>query len=249
VSGGVHDRRLVRRLEIDPARPPDWSTFPFTLPAVNALRTPLELGPEVTFLVGENGSGKSTLVEGIAAALDLDHEGGDTVLSFVRPHAETALRDHLRVVRGARRPSMRYFLRAESFYGVARAIDETDPAAGALAAYGGRRLHEMSHGESFLATAYERFTPDGIFLLDEPEAALSPQGCLSLLRRMRELALDGGQFIVATHSLLLMAYPEAWIYELDGDGARRVPYEETEHYRLTRSFLEAPERFLRHLFA
>lgn len=106
----------------------------------------------------------------------------------------------------------------------------------------------MSHGESFLTLAVERFRPDGLFLLDEPEAALSPQGCLTLLRRMRELALEGSQFVVATHSPLLMAYPEATIYALGNGGVEPVAYEDTEHYRLTRDFLAAPERFLRQLF-
>lgn len=239
---------LLRRIEIDPARPPDWSTFPFTLPAVRALRQPLALNPQATFFVGENGSGKSTLVEGLASALNLDAEGGDTDLTFVERNGDTALPEHLRLARGPRRPSMRYFLRAESFYNVARVIDQTDPSGGALAAYGGRPLHGMSHGESFLATALERFYPDGLFVLDEPEAALSPQGCLTLLCRMRQLALEGAQFIVATHSPILMAYPGATIYELGDDGIRRVAYQDTDHYQITRSFLEAPERYLRHLF-
>jgi predicted ATPase len=141
---------------------------------------------------------------------------------------------------------MRYFLRAESFFNVARHVDEN---AGALAAHGGRPLHGMSHGESFLTLVLERFYPDGIFILDEPEAAMSPQGCLTLLRRIRELALDGAQFVIATHSPLLLAYPDATIYALSEDGIEAVGYEETDHYRLTRAFLDAPERFLRQLFA
>ena len=107
----------------------------------------------------------------------------------------------------------------------------------------------MSHGESFLTLALERFYPDGLFSLDEPEAAMSPQGCLTLLRRIRELAIDGAQFVTATHSPLLLAYPDATIYALDDHGIETVAYEDTDHYRLTRDFLDAPERYLRHLFS
>ena len=141
---------------------------------------------------------------------------------------------------------MRYFLRAESFFNVAREIDAA--GGGRLQAHGGRPLHQMSHGESFLALALERFAPDGVFVLDEPEAALSPQGALTFLRRVRELCLEGAQFVLATHSPILLAYPDAFIYELSEHGIERVAYEQTDHYRLTRSFLENPAGFLRHLF-
>jgi predicted ATPase len=224
---------------------PLGNTFPFSIPAVRALTSGLTFHPEVTFLVGENGSGKSTIIEAIAQKLELDAEGGDTDLTFIERTVDSPLNSALRLARGPRRPSMRYFLRAESFYNVAR---DVDAHAGALDAHGGRPLHEMSHGESFLTLALARFLPDGIFLFDEPEAALSPQGCLTLLRRMRELAVDGAQFIVATHSPLLMAYPEATIYELSERGIEQVAYEDTDHYRLTRSFLEDPGQFLHHLF-
>jgi predicted ATPase len=241
------DRALLRGVRLDRSRIPDPGAFPFALPAVAALEDGLELHPEVTCLVGENGSGKSTIVEAVAAKLDLDAEGGDADLTFVDRTAESPLHEALVLVRGPRRPSMRYFLRAESFFNVARDIDEQ--GGGRLDAHGGRPLHSMSHGESFLTLALERFLPDGIFVLDEPEAALSPQGCLSLLRRMRELALDGAQFVMATHSPLLLAYPDAAIYELSESGIERVEYERTDHYRLTRAFLENRESFLRHLFS
>lgn len=236
---------LLRDVRLDLSRVDDTEAFPFVLPAVRALRSPLAFHPQMTFLIGENGSGKSTILEALAAKLDLDAQGGDTVLTFVEHGADTALHEALVLARGARSPTMRYFLRAESFFNVAHHVD-TNP--GALAAHGGRPLHRMSHGESFLTLALHRFRPGGLFLLDEPEAAMSPQGCLTLLRRMRELALEGAQFIVATHSPLLLAYPEATIYAL-GDDIEAVAYEETDHYRLTREFLEAPERYLRHLFS
>ncbi len=241
------DHALLRSIRLDAGQVPGPEVFPFGLPAVAALREPLELHPQVTFLVGDNGAGKSTIVEALAAKLDLDAEGGDADLTFVERRADSPLHEALVLVRGPRRPSMRYFLRAESFYNVARTVDAA--GGGRLEAHGGRELHRMSHGESFLALAMERFMPDGIFVLDEPEAALSPQGALSLLRRMRELAIDGAQFVVATHSPILMAYPDAYLYELSERGIERVDYRDTDHYRLTRSFLEDPQAFLRHLFA
>jgi predicted ATPase len=239
----VDTRTLLRQVELKGLPPAD--RFPFGLPSVRALAEPLVFHPEVTFLVGENGSGKSTIIEAIAEKLALDAEGGDADLTFIQNSVDSPLFDVLRLVRGPRRPSMRYFLRAESFFNVARDVDQTP---GRLGAYGGRPLHEMSHGESFLALAIERLLPDGIYLFDEPEAALSPQGCLTLLRRMRELAIEGAQFIVATHSPLLMAYPGATIYELSERGIEQVAYEDTDHYRLTKTFLDDPARFLHHLF-
>jgi predicted ATPase len=243
----VLDQSLLRSVRLDPRRVPDPPGFPFELPAVAALEEGLAFHPQVTCLVGENGSGKSTIVEAIAAKLDLDAEGGDTQLTFVTREAESPLHEALVLTRGARRPAMRYFLRAESFYNVARDIDALGGER--LAAHGGRELHRMSHGESFLTLALERWVPDGVYILDEPEAALSPQGCLSLLRRIRELALDGAQFVLATHSPILMAYPDGFIYELGDRGVSRVAYEDTDHYRITRSFLENPQGFLHHLFS
>jgi predicted ATPase len=236
---------LLREIRLRGGDVRDPAAFPFTLPAVRALAEPLSFHPQVTFLIGENGSGKSTIIEALAAKLDLDAEGGDTVLTFVAPEY-TPLAEALVLVKGSRSPSMRYFLRAESFFKVAQDVDKHQ---GALAAHGGRPLHGMSHGESFLTLVLERFYPDGLFLLDEPEAALSPQGCLSLLRRMRELALDGAQFVIATHSPILMSYPDATLYALGTEGIEAVDYLETEHYRLTRSFLEDPGRYLHHLFS
>jgi len=225
---------------------PGADGFPWELPAVRSLLArELALHPEVTFLVGENGSGKSTLIEAIAAKLDLDAEGGDIDMRYEERVADSDLHHALRLVRGPRRPSMRYFLRAESFFNVARTVDERPSE---VARHGGRRLHEMSHGESFLALVRDRFYPDGLFVLDEPEAALSPTGQLRLLLRMRELALEGAQFVIATHSPILLAYPGALIYELGAEGLEVIAYEETEHYRLTRAFLEAPERFVYELF-
>lgn len=221
-------------------------SYPWSLPAVQALQKIKELrfDAPVTFFVGENGSGKSTLVEAIAVALGLNAEGGTQHLSFSTRPTHSLLYEALRPIRGVDLPKTRFFLRAESFYNVATEIDAVDAAG----SYGGESLHTKSHGESFLATVANRFEPSGLYVLDEPEAALSPQGLFSLMRMMSELTDSGAQFLIATHSPILLAFPQATIYELDGDEIRATDYESTDHYRVTRSFLENPGVFLKRLF-
>ena len=227
----------------------DFGAYPFSIPAIRTLDT-LELDSKVTFLVGPNGSGKSTLVEAIAVAAGFNPEGGSQSFNFSTRASHSVLHDHIRLTRGVRRPRSGYFLRAESFFNVASAIDRLEEEGGGLlAAYGGRSLHEQSHGESFLALVTNRFGPDGLYILDEPEAALSVPGNLALLKEMHDLAEQGAQFIVATHSPILMGYPGALIYALDDEGFEQTAWEDTESYQLTRSFLEGRERFFRHLFA
>ena len=218
--------------------------WPWTIPALAALDE-LPLDPAVTFLVGENGSGKSTLIEGFAVAAGFHPEGGSLGFGARTRDEAPPLADALTLVRGARRPKTGFFLRAESFFNVATALESEH--AWALEAYGGESLHARSHGEGFLALAVHRFGPNGLYVLDEPEAALSPQGLLTLMRRLHELAAAGSQFLIATHSPILLAYPGALIYELTGDGPVPTAYADTEHYRMTRAFLDAPERFLREL--
>ncbi|WP_454719710.1 MULTISPECIES: AAA family ATPase [Cupriavidus] len=226
--------------------------YPFSLPAVRALDT-LELHPKVTFLVGENGSGKSTLMEAIAVAAGYNAEGGSRNFSFGTRRSHSVLNAYLRLARGFRRPRDGYFLRAESFFNVATEIERLDaepgPGAPVMPAYGGRSLHEQSHGESFLALLTQRFRGNGLYLLDEPEAALSPQRQLAVLSRIHDLVRADSQFLIATHSPILMAYPDAWIYQLGADGVRRIAYEDTEHFRVTRDFLADPRRMLRVLLA
>lgn len=204
----------------------------------------LAFHPSVTFLVGPNGSGKSTLLEAVAVAAGLNAEGGGRNFQFATRTTHAALHEHVTLVkRGV--PATDYFLRAESFYNVATALDAMGPDA--LTSYGGRSLHEQSHGESFLSLVVERFGANGLYLLDEPEAALSPQGQLTLLRRMHELAEDGSQLIVATHSPILVALPSSYIYALDDDGVHLVDYEDVPNVQLYRSFLDDPARYLHHL--
>jgi len=179
-------------------------------------------------------------------ALGLNAEGGSQNMRFSTRDSHSELHTALRLTRGTRRPRSLYFLRAESFFNVATQVDEN---VDALAGHGGRSLHEQSHGESFIALVANRLGPNGLYLLDEPEAALSPQGLLGLLGRLHELVEAGSQLLVATHSPILLAYPQATIYVIGDDGIVPTAYEDTEHYRLTRAFLEQPQLYLRHLLA
>ncbi|MDY3282731.1 AAA family ATPase [Dysosmobacter sp.] len=223
------------------------------LPVVRDLwnRGGLDFRRRVTFLVGENGSGKSTLLEAMAVCAGFNGEGGSRNVRFSTEDTVSPLWESLTLIRRAY-PRDGYFLRSESFYNVATYLDELDRTpwcGGALNSYGGVSLHRQSHGESFLSLMENRFGGQGLYLLDEPEAALSPARQLELLALVRQLERKGSQFLIATHSPILMTYPRAEVLELRDEGIRSVDYRQTEHYQLTRRFLEAPERMLRYLFA
>src|SRR6266542_5253174 len=232
---------VLKRDRVDP------EAYPFSIPAIRQLDE-LELDPHVTLFAGDNGSGKSTLVEAIAVAAGFNAEGGSRSVTVATRASHSVLHRHLRLLRGTHRPRTGYFLRAESFFNVATYIEELrDPEISA--AYGGVPLHERSHGESFIALVTHRFGPNGLYILDEPEAALSLRGNLALMRRIHDLVAEGSQFIVSTHSPILLGYPDAKIYVLSESGMVETKYEETEVVDLTRSFLEDREQFLHHLFA
>ena len=226
---------FLRRITLLPEKV-DPSRHPFDVAALRELD--LELRSKVTFFVGENGSGKSTLLEAVAQCCGFNVQGGgrDHRAQTVDNRGDLASALRLswvpKVTEG-------FFMRAESFFNFASYIDHVSN----LKRYGGRRLHEQSHGESFLALFANRFDR-GIYVLDEPEAALSPRRQLELLQRIHRLILDGSQFVIATHSPMLMAYPGALIYTLSKQGITRTSYRETDHYRLTRQFLEEPEATL-----
>jgi predicted ATPase len=222
-----------------------FKEYPFSIPAIRNLRV-LSLKGPVTFLAGENGTGKSTLLEAVAVACGFNAEGGSRNFRFSTRPSHSSLHEYLRLVRPPGRPRDGYFLRAESFYNVATAAEEQ---YGVLHAYGGRSLHEQSHGESFMALVLERLKGHGLYLFDEPEAALSPTRQMALLAAMHDLVRRGSQFLIATHSPILMGYPGATIYLLTEGAITRVPYTETEHYVITRSFLNNPEGMLRELLA
>jgi predicted ATPase len=251
----------------------DEERFPFTVPAIRSLES-LELGGPVTFFVGENGSGKSTLLEGIAAAARLPTVGSDDVRSDETLAAQRALGDALRLV-WSRRTKRGFFLRAEDFFGFTKRlavmrseltarlaeieVEYADRSAyakglamgpvraslGALEERYGVDLDANSHGQSFLRLFRSRFVPGGLYLLDEPEAPLSPQSQLGLMAMMAEMVAEDAQFIIATHSPVLLAYPGARILSFDEMPVRPVEYGELESVRLVREFLAAPERYLR----
>ena len=237
----------VREVTLKRDRVPSFDQYPFSLEAVRTLSR-IELHPRVTYFIGENGSGKSTLLEAIAVSWGFNAEGGTKNFRFGTRHSHSQLHEYLRLVKGVRRPKDGFFLRAESFFNVATEIENLDrePAAGPplINAYGGVSLHEQSHGESFLALLKHRFGGRGLYILDEPEAALSPQRQLAVLARIHDLVKDDSQFIIATHSPILMAYPDATIYACGPEGVERTSYEETEHYQVTRDFLLNPQRML-----
>lgn len=242
--------QFVHHLALRRDKVESFDRYPFNLPAVRTLER-LEMHPQMTFLVGENGSGKSTLLEALAVSLGFNAEGGSKNFRFGTRLSHSELHAYLRVAKGYKAPRDGFFLRAESFFNVATEIerlDEEPGGRGLIHSYGGRSLHEQSHGESFLALLHERFGGRGLYLLDEPEAALSPTRQLAALARIHALVQDGSQFVIATHSPLLMAYPGAWIYRCGDGGVQRVAYEDTEHYRVTRDFIADPAAALRTLF-
>jgi predicted ATPase len=224
--------------------------YPFDLPAIATLGERRLTAP-VTVLVGENGTGKSTLLEALAVSLGFNAEGGSRNFSFATRESHSNLHAFLRVTRGVRGPRDGWFLRAESYYNVATTIEALDEGPGGppiINAYGGRSLHHQSHGESFFALFLNRFRGEGIYLLDEPESALSPQRQLALLARMHQLVRTGSQFILATHAPILMAYPGADVWQFDSDGITQTNARDTDHWRLLRRFLTHPDGVLRELF-
>lgn len=230
-EGGLIEARILWD-EVD-----DPTLFPFSVPAIRATES-LDLSSPVTFFVGENGSGKSTLLEAIViAAGDMNAEGGTRNLRFSTRPTESSLHEHLKLVWRTRQ-SWAFFLRAETFFDMTTAYEGADEGG----------FHERSHGQQFIEAANNKLQPGGLHLMDEPEAALSVTGQLAMLRRIHDIQADRGQFIIATHSPILLAYPGAVIYEFTDTGITRVDYDDAEPVRLTRSFLDAPARFFSHLF-
>ena len=211
----------------------------------------LKFNKPVTFLVGENGIGKSTLIEAMAVSYGFNPEGGTKNFNFNTCNSHSDLHQHVTLVKGFNRARDGFFLRAESFYNVSSNIDKLDsePAGGArvIDSYGGKSLHAQSHGESFLALVKNRFGGNGLYILDEPEAALSPSGIMKLMVLMNDLVKNNSQFIISTHSPMLISFPDADVYEITNQGINLVPYNQTEHFSMTKMFIENPERMLKHL--
>jgi predicted ATPase len=246
---------FLRRIAL---APPDGaalpSGYPFDMPAVRGLGE-RGLRSPVTVFVGENAMGKSTLLEAVAVVLGLNPEGGSRGLRFETAATHSPLHACLRLTRSPRRPRDAFFLRAETFYNVATELDRLDAhpdnvlsdSAPLLDAYGGGSLHAQSHGESFFTLLLRRLGGQGLYLLDEPEAALSPQRQLALLVRMHELVQQGSQFLLATHAPMLMAYPEADVWHFTEAGIANVDPRATPHWQITKRFLLDPDGMLRSL--
>ena len=242
---------MIQYLRSVRLKPPLPAGYVAQLPVVRCLAAmgELPLFP-MTIFVGENGVGKSTLLEAIAVAAGFNAEGGSMNTSFYTVQTHSPLHESLTLVRGTKRPKDGFFLRAESFYNVASDVDRLAELPGGdrfLQRYGGQSLHAQSHGESFLRLVTHRFGPEGLYLLDEPEAALSPMRQMTLLRALHDLALAGSQILLSTHSPILLSLPGAVVYELSEEGIEPVDWRQTEHYRVMRRYLEAPEQMLRYL--
>jgi predicted ATPase len=234
--------QYIRKIALRTDKIESFDEYPFSLPAIKNFET-LTLHPKVTYIIGENGSGKSTLLEAIAVAFGLNAEGGTANFNFATQKTHSNLHECLTLVKGGKKPEHSFFLRAESFYNLATNIDEI----GAIKSYGDVSLHEQSHGESFFAVIMHRFKGNGLYILDEPEAALSPSTQLALLVRMGELIKKNAQFIIATHSPILMAYPDALLYEINNGVFEAVKCEETEHFKVMKAFIDNPKQMLKNL--
>ncbi len=238
---------FLKTLVIEPSRSAKLDEHPFDVPSIAAMveaATSLRFRRAVTFFVGDNGSGKSTLLEALAVHQGMNPEGGTRGMQFSnRADTVSALRHHLKVRRSHHTPEDAFFLRAESFFNVATAIEEYET----LGSYGGRSLHDRSHGESFIDLLVHRFQPRGLYLLDEPEAALSVHGQLQFLVRLHDLVVQGCQFVIATHSPILMAYPDAVIYEFGDSGPSEVDWARVDTVHITTDFLADPQGFMAEL--
>ncbi|MDD4239142.1 MAG: AAA family ATPase [Desulfotomaculaceae bacterium] len=234
---------FLRRLSFINEGVTSHKAYPFSIPAFKGLDF-IEFTSNVTFFVGENGSGKSTLLEAMAYKCDFNTAGGGRNNFYEVPSSESAFGDFIRLS-WAPKTTNGFFLRAESLYSFASHIDNV----GSEAYYGGKSLHKQSHGESFLSIFSNRFGKKGIYLLDEPEAALSPARQLSLLRIVWELELEGkSQFVIATHSPIILAYPGAQILDFDTSPLSQTSYEDTSHYQITKGFMQNRDLYLRKLF-
>lgn len=241
----ITEKPYLREIQYKKEKEFSCDVYPFCIPAIGSLDS-LSFHPDVTFFVGENGSGKSTLIEAIAILLRFNAEGGTKNSMFSTSNTHSELHNYLKIIKGYKRPTDGYFLRAESFYNLASFMDDIgDPRY--LKPYGGKSLHRQSHGESFIATLSRKLRGNGLYIMDEPESALSPTRQMTALSEIHRLVEKKSQFIIATHSPILLAYPNSVIYQFSQDGIKKIDYKETEHYKITKMFLDRHEQMIREL--
>lgn len=216
-----------------------FNQYPFSIPIIRNLDY-LEFNSKVTFIIGENGTGKSTLLEAIAIAWGFNPEGGTRNFTFSMRNSHSELHEYIRLIRGSKKPKNGFFLRAESFYNLATEIDELRVGD----AYSERSLHEQSHGEAFFAAFMNKFKGNGLYILDEPEAALSPMRQMAMISRINDLVQQQSQFIIATHSPILIGYPNAKILQISNNSIDVVEYEKTEHYVVMKDFINNYKKIL-----
>lgn len=241
---GLRAKPYLQRIELNYDSVGSMEEYPFNTPAIRELFE-LSFHPDVTFFVGENGSGKSTLLEAVAIGLGFGPEGGTKNMQFETAQTVSPLHRHLKFSKSFKKPRDYFFLRAESFYNVATYADQLDYLKG----YGDKSLHARSHGESFMTLLLSKFKGNGLYLLDEPEAALSPSRQLAALSAIHQLVEDDSQFIIATHSPILLAYPRCKIVLFEGSGLTETAYEDTEHFAVTRDFLNNYSRRIEQILA
>jgi predicted ATPase len=244
----MKDKGFLLSMSLKSTENINWSQYPFNVSSIRHLKN-LDFHPAVTFLIGENGTGKSTLIEALAISQRFNPEGGTKNFTFSTIDTHSVLFEYLKVVKSDRYMKDGFFLRGESFYNMASYIDAIQSSDNRmLKSYGNRSLHNQSHGESFFALMKYRFNKEGLYILDEPETALSPQKQIAMLMLIDELVNKGSQFIISTHSPILLAYPNAIIYEIDKkQGLKKTIYEKSDIYTTTIDFLNNYQIFLKHM--
>lgn len=241
----LEEKPYLKAIELMRQDIPDENDYPFCLPIIRQLNT-LEFHKDVTFIIGENGSGKSTLIEAIAAEWGFNVEGGNKNFNFDTEKTHSNLNEYLKINKSFYRPKDGFFLRAESYYNVATYINNLDEGVlekdKIIKSFGGTSLHEQSHGESFMAMLTRKLRGNGLYIFDEPEAALSPSRQIEALDCIQRLVDLNSQFIIATHSPILLSFPGATIYQINKGKLEKTEYTETEHYKVTKKFLDRYEQ-------